>query len=129
MNAGEFQSVMTTKAGARVIGKQPSPTLPKQKGTEINLRDRLNSALSTEKHLAVGYTTSMNEAIDPGLYNLLGEARDEVQHYQRKFFEALFNLGEYGADLAMEPQVTDAVDVFTTYKGQLPYGSGPETLH
>lgn len=131
MNMAELQSVITTKAGSQVIGKQPSPILPKTKGPDVNLRDRLNTALSTEKSMSLGYTTSANEAIDPSLYGLLKQNREEAQGLQRKFFEALFDIGEYTADLATSQHVTDAVDTFTNYRAQLPYGQrgGPQTVH
>ena len=127
----QFESVITTKTGARVIGKETSPLLPKVKGPELNLRDRLDHALSDEKHMVAGYTTSINEAIDPELFNLLCDIREKVQGCQRKFFEALFDLGEYAADLAADPQVNDTVDMFSGYRGQLPYGKPgqPPLLH
>lgn len=127
----QFESVITTKTGSRVIGKETSPLLPKVKGPELNLRDRLDHALSNEKQMAMGYSTSINEAIDPELFSLLCDIREKTQSSQRKFFEALFDLGEYSADLAADPQVNHTVDVFNGYRGQLPYGKPgqPPLLH
>jgi len=112
---------MTTKTGAQKIGKPTSQELPKVKGKDFNLRDRLNDTLFSEKHMMIGYTISRYEAADPVLYNTLGRIQTNVDECQRKFFNALFDLGEYNMAVAEEVQVKDAVQVFTGYRNQFAY--------
>ncbi len=93
------------------------------KDSSINDRDRLNAVLMHEKQIIQGYTTGLNEVFDSNLYNLVQKNRARVQDLHSQTVEALFNMGEYTADVAPKEQVMDAYDVFSGYKGQLPYGS------
>lgn len=115
------RSTVTSQFGVQKIGKQRSPVLPKEKDIGVNLRDRLNDVLLSEKHIIDGYQIGMNEVIDEQLYNIVMQNLDRNRQLQRKMFEQLFDLGEYQADTATPPQISDALDMFTNYKTQLPY--------
>lgn len=117
----DTSSVITTKAGARKIGKQPSGTMNQPKDATINDRDRLNGILMHEKQVIQGYTTGMLEAFDLDLYNQIRKNRNRIEDLHTMTLEALFNSGEYTADIAPAEQVTDAYDVFSGYKNQRPY--------
>ena len=114
------QQIVTTKSGVQKIGKPVSPELPRVKDTNMNLRDRLNDILLMEKQNLSNYQTGINEMINDDLRQLLIDNRNRLQGIQVRFFEELFNLGEYQADLASPAQIADSADVFTGYKTQLP---------
>jgi len=117
----DTQLTITTKTGVQKIGKRVSPDLPKVKDANVNLRDRLNDILSDEKQMLVNYQIAINEIINDDLRNLLITNRDMIQKTHTWFFNELFNLGEYQADVSTHPQIRDALDVFSGYKTQLPY--------
>lgn len=116
----DTQSIVTSKIGVQKIGKQVSDELPKVKDANVNLRDRINDILLTEKHNLVNYQIAINEMINDDLRKLLIDNRNKIQGAHTIFFEELFNLGEYQADVATNPQVRDAFDVFDSYRTQLP---------
>ncbi len=116
----DTQSTVTGKTGVLKIGKTVSNELPKVKDANMNLRDRLNDVLSTEKHSLVNYQIAINEMINDDLRSLLTTNRDRLQGNHTSFFNELFNLGEYQADAATQPQIADTFDVFNNYKTQLP---------
>ncbi|NLG32930.1 MAG: spore coat protein [Syntrophomonadaceae bacterium] len=111
---------VTTKTGVIKIGKPVSNQLPKVKDPSFNIRDCINDLLLTEKHNLVSYQIAINEMINDDLRQVLQTNRDRIQNLQVTFFNELFNLGEYQADLAESLLLNDTVDVFTNYKGQLP---------
>mgnify|MGYP000888391748 CR=1 FL=1 len=114
------QQIVTTKNGLQKIGKPVSAELPKVKDPNVNLRDRLNDILLTEKQNLSNYQTGINEMINDDLRQVLIDNRNRLQGIQIKFFDEMFNLGEYQADLASPAQIADSTDVFTGYKSQLP---------
>ncbi len=118
------ESIITSKNGIQQIGVSKgvaSPQLPKTKDATMNLRDRANDVLLTEKHNLISYQTAINEIIDDDLRNIVINNRNNTQGVQVKFFNELFNMGEYKADVASTAQIADTVDTFTNYKTQLPY--------
>lgn len=117
----DIQSIITTKTGAVKIGKEVTAQLPKQKDATVNDRDRLNDILLHEKHMLTGYNTGINEVLDPTLLNLLQENRQQLQQVHQQMLQALFDMGEYTADIALPNQVADAYDIFNGYKTQFPY--------
>ena len=117
----DTSSIVTSPMGVQKIGKGKSPVLPEEKDPSFNLRDRLNDTLLSEKHIIGSYTTSSKELLCQQLYSIATENLSNIKLAQRHLFEELFNLGEYQADLASQPQVDDALDMFTKYKVQLPY--------
>ena len=116
----DTQSLVTSKLGVQKIGMRVSNELPKEKDVNINLRDMLNDILFFEKHNLVSYQIAINEIINDDLRNLLTENRNRIQGLHTGFFNELFNLGEYQADVATAPQIKDIYDVFNGYKIQLP---------
>lgn len=117
----DTQATITSKAGVVKIGKQVSNELPRVKDVNVNLRDRLNDILLTEKHNLVSYQVGINEMINDDLRKLVIDNRNRLQDIHTRFFNELFNLGEYQADAATAPQIKDSADVFTNYKTQIPY--------
>jgi len=116
----DTQSIITSKVGVQKIGKKVSKELPKVKDPNVNLRDRLNDILLNEKQFLVNYQIAINEVINDDLRNLLIDNSSKIQGVHTRFFSELFNLGEYQADVATNPQITDTFDVFNGYKTQLP---------
>ena len=115
-------STITTKSGARKIGKQTTGAMKQPKDATVNDRDRLNGILMHEKQIMQNYTTGLAEVFDSDLYNRIKTNRDRIEDLHSQTVEALFNSGEYTADIAPAEQVTDAYDVFKGYLNQLPYG-------
>ncbi|MGE5329301.1 MAG: spore coat protein [Deltaproteobacteria bacterium] len=116
----DTQSTVTTKTGIQMIGKPVSTELPKVKDSNVNLRDRINDALLTEKHNLVSYQNGINEIINDDLRKVVIDNRNNLQNMQINFFNELFNLGEYQAEIAGGSQITETYTVFSNYKTQLP---------
>lgn len=116
----DTQQTVTGKTGVVKIGKRVSPELPKTKDPTVNVRDRLNDVLLMEKHNLISYQTCINEIINDDLRKIVIDNRNQTQNLHQNLFEELFNLGEYQADIATNPQVKDTIDIFTNYKVQLP---------
>ena len=116
----DTQSTVTSKTGVQKIGKNVSNELPKIKDASMNIRDKLNDMLLTEKHNLVNYQIAINEIINDDLRTLLINNQRKIQGTHTNLFNELFNLGEYQADAATMPQVSDIYDVFNGYKTQLP---------
>lgn len=117
----DTNSTVTGPTGVQKVGRDRSPALPKEKDASFNLRDRLNDILLSEKYIIEGYTTGSKEVLCQQLYNIVNENLSNSKLVQRNLFEQIFNLGEYQADVASDPQIADALDMFTKYKAQLPY--------
>lgn len=116
----DTQSTVTSKMGVQKIGRTVSAELPKVKDMNLNVRDKLNDILFYEKHNLVNYQIAINEIINDDLRALLISNQNKVQSAHTNYFNELFNLGEYQADLATSPQISDVFDVFSGYKTQLP---------
>ena len=117
----ETQSTVTSKTGVVKIGKPVSSELPKVKDSNVNLRDRLNDVLLTEKHNLVSYQIGINEVINTDLQNVITNNRNRLQNIHTNIFTQLFDLGEYQADVATSQQIADTSQVFTNYRTQFPY--------
>lgn len=117
----DTQATVTSEVGVQKIGKTVSNELPKVKDANVNLRDKLNDILLSEKHNLVNYQIAINEVINDDLRSLLIDNQSKVQDMHTNFFNELFNLGEYQADVATNPQIRDVLDVFSGYKTQLPF--------
>jgi len=116
----DTQSTISTNTGITMIGKPVSTELPKVKDSNVNLRDRINDALMTEKHNLVSYQNGINEIINDDLRKVVIDNRNNLQNTQISFFNELFNLGEYQAEVAGSKQITETYNVFNNYKTQLP---------
>jgi hypothetical protein len=117
----DTQSTVTSKTGVQKIGKTVSNELPKVKDANINTRDRLNDILLTEKHNLTSYQIAINEIINDDLRKVIINNRNSLQDGHTRFFNELFNLGEYQADAAIPAQIKDTFDVFSNYKSQFPF--------
>ncbi len=117
----DSQSTVTSKMGVQKIGKTVSQELPKVKDVNLNVRDKLNDILFYEKHNLVNYQIAINEIINDDLRALLINNHNKIQNAHTTLFNELFNLGEYQADLATKPQISDISDIFSGYKTQLPF--------
>ena len=117
----DTQSTVTTNTGVQKIGKRVSNELPKVKDANMNVRDRLNDILLTEKHNLVSYQVAINEIINDDLMKIVIDNRNNLQNAHTWFFNEMFNLGEYQADMATTPQIKDTFDVFSNYKAQFPF--------
>lgn len=117
----DTQSTVTSKTGVVKIGKKVTNELPKAKDANVNVRDRLNDVLLTEKHNLISYQIAINEIINDDLRKFAFDNRNRLQDLQVRFFNELFNMGEYQADVATGPQIIDTADVFTNYRSQLPF--------
>lgn len=93
--------------------------LPKVRDVTVNLRDRLNDVLISEKYIMQGYRIGSNEVIDQQLYDLVMKNLNGLKQIHRRMFEVLFDLGEYQADTATPSQIADTLQVFNNYKSQL----------
>ncbi|MFT9496701.1 spore coat protein [Anaerosolibacter sp.] len=112
------EQTVTSKTGVQKIGKTVPNELPKVKDSSINIRDRLNDVLLMEKHNLVSYQTGINEMINDDLRQIAIRNRDQLQQARTQYFNELFNLGEYQANIAMNPEIADLVDVFSGYLAQ-----------
>lgn len=117
----DTSATITSKTGAKKVGKQKSGVMAGPKDATINDRDRLQGLLTLEKHLLGGYTTGLAETFERGLYNSIKTVRSRNEENHTRILESLFNTGEYTADLASPEQIADACDIFTGYLNQLPY--------
>ncbi|MGB4304401.1 MAG: spore coat protein [Syntrophomonadaceae bacterium] len=117
----DYQSTVVSPTGVTKIGKTVSAELPQVKDQSFNMRDRLNDMLATEKYNLVNYQIAINELINPQLRQVVDKNCTRLQGLHDQFFAELFNLGEYQADIALYPEIADAIQVFTNYKAQLPY--------
>ncbi|MEW9121473.1 MAG: spore coat protein [Thermotaleaceae bacterium] len=114
------EQVITSKTGVQKIGKSVSNELPQVKDPSINVRDKLNDILLMEKHNLVSYQTGINEMINDDLRQIVIGNREQIQQIHTQFFDELFNLGEYQANIAMQKEIRDLVDIFTGYQAQFP---------
>lgn len=117
----DTSSTISTKSGVQKIGRPVSNELPKVKDASVNLRDRLNDVLLTEKHNLVSYQIGINEIINDDLRSLLIDNRNKLQTVHDRMFNEMFNLGEYQADAIVPAQIADTAQIFNNYKTQLPY--------
>lgn len=117
----DTQSTVQTKTGGTKIGKKVSNELPQVKDVTVNLRDRINDILFTEKHNLVSYQIGINEIINDDLRQVLIDNRNRLQGIHQTCFNELFNLGEYQADIATKEQIANTADVFSNYTAQLSF--------
>lgn len=116
----DTNATVTSKTGAEKIGVKVTNELPKQKDVNINVRDKLNDILSSEKHNLTNYQIAINEMINDDLRGVLSENRNNIQNIHTTVFNELFSMGEYQADIATKQQISDIFDVFNNYKTQIP---------
>lgn len=116
----DTNQIVTAKTGVQKIGKTVSNELPQVKNPSFNVRDRLNDILLAEKQNLVGYQIGINEIMNDDLRQIVINNRDQLQQIHTQYFNELFNLGEYQANIANKLEIADLVEVFTGYVVQLP---------
>ncbi len=117
----DTSATLTTKSGAKKVGKPKSGIMTTPKDSTINDRDRLAGLLLLEKHLVEGYTTGLSETFESQLCNHIKIVRSRNEENRSRILESLFNTGEYTADAASPEQLSDAKEIFSGYRSQLPY--------
>lgn len=96
-----------------------NPETPFSESAQLNDRDILNDALSTEKHLCNSYLTAMNEASHDAFYQLIFSQMRDTSKQQRSFFDLLFTHGWYVLTPSSSKDIQQAVKQFQGYKQQL----------
>ena len=96
-----------------------NPETPFPETPQLNDRDILNDALSTEKYLCHSYETAMHEASHDALYQLIFTQLRNVSKQQRSFYELLFTHGWYTVTPADSQEIQQVVQQFQGYKQQL----------
>lgn len=86
---------------------------------ELNDRDILNNALSTEKHLCNSFVTAMHEASHDSLYKVIFDIMEDTSQQQRKFYDLAFKHGWYALTAAGKEEITQLEQQFSGYKQQL----------
>jgi hypothetical protein len=117
----DTNQTIISKSGVEKIGKQVSDELPKVKDPSINIRDMLNDILLMEKHNLISYQTGINEIMNDDLRQIVINNRDQLQQLHTRFFNEMFNLGEYQANIALPTEITDVVEIFSGYISQFPF--------
>lgn len=116
----DTNSTVTTKTGVQKIGVKVTNEMPTVKNPGINVRDKLNDVLFGEKHNLTNYQIAINEMINDDLRGVLVNNRNNIQNTHTTLFNELFSMGEYQADTATQPQISDVFDVFRNYQTQIP---------
>lgn len=96
-----------------------NPTAQVPDGPEMNDRDLITDALSTEKHLCTSYVISMNEASHDTLYQAVFSIFDDTSKQQRKFYDLMFQHGWYSITPAQSSEIKQAEQQHTNSKQQL----------
>lgn len=96
-----------------------NPETPYAETSQLNDRDMLNDALSTEKYLCHSYGTAMHEASHDALYQLIFSQMRATSTQQRNFYELLFTHGWYTLAPADANEIQQVVQQFEGYKQQL----------
>ncbi|MCX7710462.1 MAG: spore coat protein [Clostridia bacterium] len=117
----DTQSIVTSKTGVQRIGRPVTNELPQVKDANVNVRDRINDILSTEKHNLISYQVAINEIINDDLRGMIMDNRNRLQELHTRFFNDLFSMGEYQADAASNMQIADVAETFNNYRVQLPF--------
>lgn len=104
-----------------IMGPQHSTGLPQVKGPEMNDRDLVNDILSTEKYLAAGYNTAVNEASGRNLFQTQLQMLTEVHQAQRDVFDLMQKKGWYKTEAADANKTTQKTQQFSNYRTQFPY--------
>jgi spore coat protein CotF len=116
-----MQQQSSPAAGRNIIGPQQSTGLPQVKGPEMNDRDFINDVLATEKYMAAGYNSAVNEASNETLYQMQLQLLNEVHQAQRDLFNLMHQKGWYKLDAADTNQVAQKAQQFVNYRTQFPY--------
>lgn len=97
--------------------KNPSAQVPET--PELNDRDLITDALSTEKHLCNSYATAMHEASHDAYYQVISGIFEDTSKQQRKFYDLMFQHGWYSLTPAQSAEIKQAEQQFSNSKQQL----------
>ncbi|MFC4411401.1 spore coat protein [Chungangia koreensis] len=97
--------------------KNPTAQVPDT--PEMNDRDLITDALSTEKHLANSYVTALHEASHDAFYQSILGIFEDTSKQQRNFYDLMFQHGWYSITPAQSAEIKQAEQQFTTSKQQL----------
>jgi spore coat protein CotF len=96
-----------------------NPETPHAETPQLNDRDILNDALSTEKYLCGSYATAMHEASHDALYQIIFTQLRDTSKQQRSFYDLLFTHGWYTLTPADPQEIKQVTQQFQEYKQQL----------
>ena len=96
-----------------------NPQTPFPETPELNDRDILSDALSTEKYLCHSYLTAMQEASHDALYQLIFSQFRDTSKQQRSFYDLTFTHGWYVLTPTASQEIQQTVQQFEGYKQQL----------
>jgi spore coat protein CotF len=96
-----------------------NPETPYPETPQLNDRDILGDALSTEKYLCQSYVASMHEASHDALYQVIFAQLRDTSKQQRNFFDLQFVHGWYVLTPSTAQEIQQAVQQFEGYKQQL----------
>jgi spore coat protein CotF len=106
---------------SQIMGPQQSKGLPQVKTPEMNDRDYINEILATEKYLANGYNTAVNEASNEQLYQIQLKHLTQLHQAQRDLFNLMHQQGWYKIEAAPSNQISQKAQQFANYRTQFPY--------
>lgn len=90
-------------------------------GPQFSDRDRINDLLSSEKYLTTGYIISLNEMINPQIYQTVKQILNETHDFQHQLFTAMQQKGWYDTPSAQQQEIEQAKQKFSNYRTQFPY--------
>ena len=93
-----------------------NPETPFPKTQQLNDRDILNDALSTEKYLCQSYVTAMQEASHDSLYQTIFDQFRETSKQQRSLYDLAFKHGWYALTPHDSQEIQQTVQQFQGYK-------------
>lgn len=96
-----------------------NPQTPFPETPELNDRDILSDALSTEKYLCNSYQTAMQEASHDALYQLIFAQLRDTSKQQRSFYDLNFKHGWYVLTPTTSQEIQQTVQQFQGYNQQL----------
>ncbi|EPD50577.1 hypothetical protein HMPREF1210_02546 [Paenisporosarcina sp. HGH0030] len=96
-----------------------NPQTPYVETPQLNDRDILNDALSTEKYLCNSYATAMHEASHDALYQTIFTQLRATSKQQRSLYDLMFKHGWYKLTPADPKEIQQATQQFQGYKQQL----------
>ncbi|CAM4402222.1 spore coat protein [Paenibacillus tarimensis] len=104
--------------------KNPKPSYePKEKGPELNDRDRVNDILAMEKYLTDSFNVSAREASHPALHEDILTVLMETHRCQYDMYEMMFKKGHYKLEGEQQAKLDQTYDQFLKYATQFPYSS------
>ena len=96
-----------------------NPQTPFPETADLNDRDILSDALSTEKSLCHSYQIALQEASHDALYQLIFSQLRDTSKQQRSFYDLNFKHGWYVLTPTTSQEIQQTVQQFEGYKQQL----------